>query len=98
MQCKSLWIKASAKCINVNVNVKKCIDSLQRAFFHPPEMCETRFIMDARTLFNVFRTGSSKHLFTSIIKLRKPGQILHNTDWIRLKEESHIHLRCFDDE
>ncbi len=21
MQCKSLWIKASAKCINVNVNV-----------------------------------------------------------------------------
>ncbi len=22
MQCKSLWIKASAKCINVNVNVK----------------------------------------------------------------------------
>ncbi len=28
MQCKSLWIKASAKCINVNVNVMflKCID------------------------------------------------------------------------
>ncbi len=23
MQCKSLWIKASAKCINVNVNVKR---------------------------------------------------------------------------
>ncbi len=23
MQCKSLWIKASAKCINVNVNVKQ---------------------------------------------------------------------------
>ncbi len=23
MQCKSLWIKASAKCINVNVNVNK---------------------------------------------------------------------------
>ncbi len=23
MQCKSLWIKASAKCINVNVNVKE---------------------------------------------------------------------------
>ncbi len=21
MQCKSLWIKASAKCINVNVNI-----------------------------------------------------------------------------
>ncbi len=23
MQCKSLWIKASAKCINVNVNIYK---------------------------------------------------------------------------
>ncbi len=23
MQCKSLWIKASAKCINVNVNLTK---------------------------------------------------------------------------
>jgi len=22
MQCKSLWIKASAKCINVNVNIQ----------------------------------------------------------------------------
>ncbi len=34
MQCKSLWIKASAKCINVNVNVKQCIvviyDSAER--------------------------------------------------------------------
>ncbi len=30
MQCKSLWIKASAKCINVNVNVKKrCAHSKQ---------------------------------------------------------------------
>ncbi len=24
MQCKSLWIKASAKCINVNVNGSSC--------------------------------------------------------------------------
>ncbi len=27
MQCKSLWIKASAKCINVNVNVLGYSDS-----------------------------------------------------------------------
>jgi len=25
MQCKSLWIKASAKCINVNVNITQDI-------------------------------------------------------------------------
>ncbi len=25
MQCKSLWIKASAKCINVNVNVTQWV-------------------------------------------------------------------------
>ncbi len=30
MQCKSLWIKASAKCINVNVNQK------QFRIRHPP--------------------------------------------------------------
>ncbi len=28
MQCKSLWIKASAKCINVNVNVAHSISTL----------------------------------------------------------------------
>ncbi len=27
------------------------MDSLQEAFIHPPAPCETRFIMDARTLF-----------------------------------------------
>ncbi len=31
MQCKSLWIKASAKCINVNVNVI-CVASLSEGF------------------------------------------------------------------
>ncbi len=28
--------------------LQKCIDSLQEAFIHPPELCEARFIMNAR--------------------------------------------------
>ncbi len=27
MHCKSLWIKASAKCININVNIATSIES-----------------------------------------------------------------------
>ncbi len=30
MHCKSLWIKASVKCINVNVNVSHC-DNTQKS-------------------------------------------------------------------
>ncbi len=33
MQCKSLWIKASAKCINVNVNVNICFLSYDNIWF-----------------------------------------------------------------
>jgi len=29
MQCKSLWIKASAKCINVNVNVVGRVETIK---------------------------------------------------------------------
>ncbi len=29
------------------------MDTLQEAFIHSPEPCEARFIMDARTLFDV---------------------------------------------
>ncbi len=43
------------------------MDSLQGVLIHPPEMCEALFIIDARTLFRVFRTGSSKHPFSPII-------------------------------
>ncbi len=34
--------------------LQKCMDSLQEAFIHPPELCEARFIMDAHLLFDVF--------------------------------------------
>ncbi len=75
------------------------MDSLQGAFMHPPEPCEARFIVDARTLFHVFRTGSRKHLFSPMERLGGTRIFfLYNSDWIRLKEESHIHLGCFESE
>ncbi len=36
--------------------LQKCMDSLQEAFIHGPELCESRFIMNVRALFNVFWT------------------------------------------
>ncbi len=45
------------------------MDSLQEAFIHPPELCEARFIMDARALFDVFWTVEQKHLPTAMITL-----------------------------
>ncbi len=45
------------------------MDSLQEAFIHPPEPCEARFIMDARTLFDVFWTVEQKHPPTAMITL-----------------------------
>ncbi len=35
MQCKSLWIKASAKCINVNVNISAMTQNLPRLNLRP---------------------------------------------------------------
>ncbi len=43
------------------------MDSLQEAFIHAPELCETRFIMDACTLFHVFWTVENK--LTPIVRL-----------------------------
>ncbi len=39
---------------------QKCMDSLQEAFTHAPELCEARFIMDARALFDVLWTVETK--------------------------------------
>ncbi len=46
--------------------------------YSPPEPCEGRFIMDAHTLFDVFRTGSSKHPFSPMERLggANPGPFL----------------------
>ncbi len=45
------------------------MDSLQEAFIHAPEPCETRFIMDARTLFDDLWTVEQKHPPNAMIKL-----------------------------
>ncbi len=50
------------------------MDSLQEAFIHPPELCETRFITDACTLFHVFWTVDNKHPLTPLKGLEEPGQ------------------------
>ncbi len=73
------------------------MDSLQEAFIHPPEPCEARFIMDEHTLFDYFWTVEQKHSrYTPVIKLGRARTILYNSDWILLKEESHIHLGCLE--
>ncbi len=75
------------------------MDSLQGAFIHPPEPCEGYFITDAHTLFHIFRTRSSKYPFIPIERLGGTRTIfLYNSDWILLKEESHIHLGGFQGE
>ncbi len=52
------------------------MDLLQEAFIHHPEQCEARFIMDARTLFNVFWTVEQKDLPTAVIELKNARTIL----------------------
>ncbi len=79
--------------------LQKRMDSLKEAFIHPPEPSETRFIMDACTLFHVFWTVDKKHPLTPIVMLGGARTIFYITpDWIRLKEESNIHLGCFEGE
>ncbi len=63
----------------------------------PPEPCEACFITDACALFDCFWTVEQKHPPTPILTLARARIIfLYNSDWIRLKEESHIHLGCFE--
>ncbi len=64
---------------------KNGIDSLQKAFIHPPppppppEPCEARFIMDAHALFDVFWTVEQKHPPTPILMLGRARNILKVT-------------------
>ncbi len=76
--------------------LQKCTNSLQEAFIHAPEPCEARFIMDARTLFDVFWTVEQNHCNDNA--WNSQDNFLYNSDWIRLKEESHIHLGCLEGE
>ncbi len=72
------------------------MDSLQEAFIHPPppEPCEARFIMNARSLFHVFWTVDEKHLLIPLQGLEGPGPFLKTL----IGFVSHIHLGCFEGE
>ncbi len=71
------------------------MDSLQEAHIHPPNPYEAHFIMDPRALFDYFWTVEQKHPPTPILTLGRARVIFNMTDWIRLKEESNLHLGCF---
>ncbi len=55
------------------------MDLLQEAFIHHPERSEARFIMDARTLFNVFWTVEQKDLPTAVIELKSARTVFNIT-------------------
>ncbi len=55
--------------------LQKNMDLLQEAFIHSPELCEARFIMDSRTLFNVLWTVVQKHPLTAMLRLRRARTI-----------------------
>ncbi len=72
------------------------MDSLQEALIRALEPCEARFIMDAHTLFDVFWTIEQKHFNDNA--WNSQDNFLYNSDWIHLKEESHIHPGCLEGE
>ncbi len=82
----------------VFITLQKRIDSLQEAYIHPPEPCDVRFIMDGHALLTF--CGQLKktptHCNDKVWKTK--DNFLYNSDWIRLKEESHIHLGCLEGE
>ncbi len=52
MQCKSLWIKASAKCINVNVNVNNTHLTVYAVSTEPTTKSPTQVAIRAQSLSN----------------------------------------------
>ncbi len=79
--------------------LQKRMDSLQEAFIHPTELCDARFFNGCAHFY-----FTSSGLLTKSTRLhhckawRGQDNFLYNSDWIRLKEESHIHLGCFEGE
>ncbi len=86
--------------MTVSRSDKNASISHRRPLFTSPKPCETCFNIDARALFDYFWTVEQKHPPpTPILKLgRARNMFYYNSDWIRLKEESHIHLGCFEAE
>ncbi len=67
--------------------------------YSPTALCEAHFIMDASAVFDFFWTVEEKHPPTAILTLGKERDFfIYNSDWIRLKEENHTHLGCFEGE
>ncbi len=62
MQCKSLWIKASAKCVNVNVNGSSLSNSDERRVFS----CRLKIVRDP-----AFRIGVGR-------SFHQPGTVNEN--------------------
>ncbi len=78
--------------------LQKRMDWLQWAFIHPSEPCEDCFIT-VRVLY--FKSSEQDPANTCLVPLyawRGQNNFLYNTDWIRLKEESHIQIGCFEGE
>ncbi len=69
------------------------MDSLQEAFIHAREPCEARFIMNIWRLVDSWTETPDRDR-----DWKSQDNFLYNSDWIRLKEESHIHLGCLEGE
>ncbi len=78
--CKSLWIKASAKWLNVNVNVTQLVPGLMKARLPKNEMCCDWLAVpvrcDWRTAYTVFQycpapCQNSKYVNIAIIQTRE---------------------------
>ncbi len=84
MYCKSLWIKASAKCINVNVNVRPqmSVNSVYKDLYSAL-CCETKWmnLTIANLDFAVCLYGGSelsKHFSKCLLRMRKSRKFI---DW-----------------
>ncbi len=56
------------------------------------------FIMDARFIWRVLDCWKETPTHCNDNAWKSQDNFLYNSDWIRLKEESHIHLGCLEGE
>ncbi len=103
MQCKSLWIKASAKCINVNVNVdwKRLTEShvklsgtvwsflrrLVRMDCSYRSISENEFIIIQYILRKYMNSKPVNDTLKPMLKIHKPGVCI-------VKQVSSAHQGC----
>ncbi len=92
MHCKSLWIKASAKCINVNVNVSvaacrySLTNTVQKATWQ--HLVDFAYVSESEAeLWGIMGT-SSNHKGPNAITKAKQNHISRNL----IQPQSHWHL------